>query len=169
MTVGVRPETAADHQAIARLTEAAFGQAAEARLVERLRADGDARIALVAEQGGELAGHVMLSAMGAPPPLRALALAPLSVAPGWQGRGVGSLLVRAAVQAAGRGGWDLLVVLGEPGFYGRLGFRAEAAAAFLSPYAGPHLMALALRPGLPAPGGRLAHAPAFASTDLDAP
>ena len=41
-------------------------------------------------------------------------------------------------------GEDIVVVLGESAFYGRLGFRRETAVRLKTPYDGPHLQALAL-------------------------
>ena len=70
-------------------------------------------------------------------------------------------LVADMLDAARRDGWRLVFVLGDPGYYGRFGFSAAAAAPFESPYAGPYLMALALGEG-PLPGfGRFDYAPAF--------
>ena len=55
-------------------------------------------------------------------------------------------------------------MLGGPAYYRRLGFDPARAKGFASPYAGPHLMALAPGGGdLPATGGRIDHAPAFAA------
>jgi putative acetyltransferase len=67
------------------------------------------------------------------------------------------------VDRARNGGWDAIFVLGDNGYYERFGFGSEAAAAFTSPYAGPHFMVLALSPTLPATVGQLDHAPAFAA------
>lgn len=158
----VREEIPADHDAARRVVTAAFGQPDEARLVDRLRADGDVVISLVAEEAGEgVVGHVLLSVMDAP--FRALALAPVAVAPQRQGQGVGSALVREALSRAAAQGWFAVFVLGDPPYYQRFGFRAELAAGFESPYAGRHFMGLALAGELPRTTGRLRHAAAFES------
>lgn len=148
----LRPETRADQPGIAALHRAAFGAEGEARLVDALRADGDLALSLVAEQGGTVLGHVALSPVAADAP--ALALAPLAVHPAVQGRGIGAALTRVALQAFPD---HTVIVLGDPDYYGRFGFRP---ADLLSPYAGPHL--LAAGPALPA-GGAIAHARAFAA------
>lgn len=62
-------------------------------------------------------------------------------------------------------GWAAIFVLGNPSYYKRFGFDREAAAAFMSPYAGPHFMMLKLSPSLTATNGELRHAPAFAALD----
>ena len=63
-TLSVRPEAPRDYHTIHTLVTAAFGRESEAKLVRLLRADADAYIpelALVAEEGGEIIGHVMLT------------------------------------------------------------------------------------------------------------
>ena len=155
----IRPERSGDEAGIADIVERAFGRPDEARLAERLRADGDAMISLVTEEEGAIVAHVLLSRMDAP--LRALGLAPVSVAPERQRRGIGSALVREALDVARSDGWEAVFVLGDPVYYRRFGFRARLAAGFGSPYAGPYLMALALSGSLPATEGRIDYAPAF--------
>lgn len=134
-------------------------QVPEAELVEELRRAGDSAISLVAEEDGEIVGHVLLSKMEAP--FRALALAPVSVGPGRQRCGIGSALIRSAVNRAREEGWAAIFVLGEPSYYERFGFDAAAAAGFTSPYAGEHFMVLALGAALPVKSGELRHARAF--------
>ena len=163
----IRDEGPADAPAVRALVEAAFGRPLEADLIDRLRADGDAAISLVADDGGEVVGHVLFSGMAAP--FRALALAPVSVAPHRQRSGVGTRLIRAGLDRARAGGWRGVFVLGDPAYYRRFGFDPALALGFASPYAGPHLMALALGGGdLPATGGRIDHAPAFAALAAEA-
>ncbi len=159
----VRDETPGDHEAVRAVVSAAFGQDGEAGLVSALHQAGDAIIALAAEEDGRVVGHVLLSRMAAPFP--ALALAPVSVAPDRQGLGIGSALVRAALERARSEGWVGVFVLGDPGYYTRFGFSIAAAAGFSSPYAGPHFMLLALTEPLPASEGELRHAPAFGALD----
>ena len=94
----LRPARPDDEAAIAALLGAAFGSAQEVQLVERLRASGEAVAELVAEEGGRIAGQVMLSTMVRPE--RWLPLAPVAAEPGRQRRGIGSALVQVAVAAA---------------------------------------------------------------------
>lgn len=157
----LRDEQPADRAAIRAVVEAAFGQAAEADLVDRLRQDGDGAISLVAVERDVVIGHVLLSRMQAPFP--ALGLAPVSVRPDQQRAGVGSALVVEATARARAGGWEAVFVLGDPAFYRRFGFDPQAARGFGSPYAGPHLMVLALSGRLPVAAGRVDYAPAFAA------
>ena len=66
------------------------------------------------------------------------------------------------LERAKRQGWRAVIVLGDPAYYRRFGFRPEAVRGMASPYAGPALMGLALAPG-GLQGPRIEHAPAFAS------
>lgn len=160
----VRPAEAGDAAGIRAVHLAAFPTAAEADLVEALERDGDAVVSLVAD-GGEVAGHLMMSRMraqGGGRSWRALGLGPLGVRPGFQGAGIGAALIEGALAIAGATGEELVFVLGEPEYYARFGFSAEAAAPFASPYAGPCFMALALKPGLAPPAaGTADYARAF--------
>jgi putative acetyltransferase len=161
--IHVRDESPRDWKAVYQVVSSAFGQLAEAELVEKLREGGDSAVSLVAEEDGQIVGHVLLSRMDAPFP--ALALAPVSVIPTRQRSGIGSALVKRAVNSARSKGWDAIFVLGDPNYYERFGFDREAAAGFTSPYAGRHFMVLRLSPSLPATTGELRHAPAFAALD----
>ena len=123
----IRPETPADHDAIGRLVAAAFGSSVEVELVERIRASPEylPDLALVAELGGEVVGHVMISGaiirseLGDRP---IVMLSPLAVHPDHQRRGVGAALVGAATAGADALGEPLVVLEGEPGYYSRFGF-----------------------------------------------
>ena len=158
----VRPETPSLYPQIRALLCAAFPTSAEADLVERLRADGDVAVALAALDADIVVGHIVLSLMVAP--MRALGLGPVAVAPARQGHGVGRRLIEAALAGAREEGWNAVFVLGDPAYYTRFGFRAELAAGFDTPYAGPYFMALGLQNSPIAPlTGRVEYARAFQS------
>jgi putative acetyltransferase len=161
----IRPAAPADAPAVRSVHLAAFPTPAEAGLVTRLHEDFDSEISLVAEQVGEIVGHVMLSRMNVSAgsrAFRALGLGPVGVLPGAQGSGVGSELIRSALGIAATLGEELVFVLGEPDYYSRFGFSADVAAPFASPYAGHYFMALWLRPNVAPPvDGKADYAPAF--------
>lgn len=145
----VRRETRQDLAGIDALLNDVFGGDDEARIVRRLREDGDLSLSLVADAAGTIIGHVALSPLGAEGP--AYALAPVSVASKAQRLGIGAALVREAVAWAGTAS---VVVVGAPGYYGPLGFKP---ANLSSPYAG---LALQMIGDLPK-GSPIRHAPAF--------
>jgi putative acetyltransferase len=145
----VRPERSQDEPAVRALVQAAFGRELEADLVERLRADPDLLLSLVAEQDGAVCGQIMFSRLGSDAGLALAQLSPLAVAPALQRTGIGAALVEAGLAACHSLGLDGVVVLGHPDYYPRFGFSAEAARAMVSPFAGQaSFMALALRPGV---------------------
>jgi putative acetyltransferase len=146
----IRPEVPADEAAIRALHVHVFAQEAEAKLVDELRAEGFVTLSLVAVAGVRVIGHVLFSPLeivSGTEIVQALALAPVGVVPGWQRQGIGSALIREGLSQAARGGERIVIVLGEPGYYRRFGFRPELTAALESPYAGEYFMALELSPG----------------------
>lgn len=165
----IRPAHDGDRAALGDIHRTAFGQPLEAQLVEALLNGRYNRISLVAEVEGQIVGHVLLTELRLDsPPLppsslavRALALAPLAVSPTHQRQGVGSALVRAALDEARERGWRLVFVLGEPEYYGRFGFTSDRAAQFQCVYACAAFMAIALHADA-APNGTLEYAPPFA-------
>lgn len=145
----VRPT---DHSAIAAIVEPAFmaefGQSTENALIEQLRADGDVIFELVAEQDGQIVGHILYSRLWVASPQLYAALAPLAVRNDLQKTGVGSALMRTSLDTAREYGVHGILVLGHPSYYSRFGFTVEAAANVKSPYSGsPALAAQALENG----------------------
>ena len=127
---------------------AAFGREDEALIVETVRAEGAALVELVAEEDGEIVGHILFSRMTTDPVRRFAGLAPVGVRPDRQGRGWGEALCRAGIEALRAQGAEAIVVLGHEGYYPRFGFSREAAKLIASPYAQlPGFMAMELAPG----------------------
>lgn len=162
----IRPARGRDKRAIHQVVRAAFGQADEADLIERLRRDGDVLIELVAEQERYVVGHILFSPLGLTPepsdaPVLA-ALAPVAVWPDAQRQGVGRELVQTGLAACRAAGIDAVIVLSHWDYYPRFGFSAEKAAALDAPFSGAEFMALELTPGaLERAKGRLTYARAF--------
>jgi putative acetyltransferase len=127
---------------VRRVVANAFGRGAEAKLVDDLRLAADLAVSLVAEEAGEICGHVALSTLKAPP--RALALGPVSVLRTRQRQGIGSALIRRAIECARDSGYEIIFVLGDPDYYKRFGFQTKEAAPFRAPFSGPYFMALNL-------------------------
>lgn len=115
-----RAARANDDEAIDALLRAAFGGAGEAALMRRLRAEGLVDTEVVMVWGGQVVAHLALSRLTAPAGW--LALAPVSVAPEWQGRRLGSRLLAGVMKLAAIRR-QAVVVVGKPSFYSRAGFR----------------------------------------------
>jgi len=111
----------------------------------------NARVSLVAEEGGRVVGHVLFSDLAIVTKggtIEALSLAPLAVVPERQRRGIGSMLVRGGLRVCEESGHRIVVVLGHPEFYPRFGFSAKMAERLSSPYSGPAFMAAELVPSV---------------------
>lgn len=159
----IRTATPADRNAIRKVEEAAFGQADEAALVDALIAAGSDVLELVAEENGNIIGHILFSRLmitGSGDNFSAVALAPLAVLPAMQRRGIGTALIVEAHRRLQEQGERLSVVLGEPAYYGRFFYTHARAASFTSNYQGEALQALSW--GVAPQTGQLVYAPAFA-------
>lgn len=144
----IRHARPSDHGAVRQLVADAFQGETEARLVDLLRADGDVLFELVSLNGETVEGHILFSRMWADRQGLYAALGPLAVRPDRQRTGIGSALVRAALETAREFGVEGVILLGHPAYYPRFGFSTQAARQVRSPYAGnPAFMALALEPG----------------------
>jgi putative acetyltransferase len=146
----IRDEQPTDCDGIRRLHRLAFCREGEVRLVDRLREEGHTRVSLVAVKGWQIAGHVLFSRLlieTASGTALALALAPLAVVPEYQRQGIGSQLVRCGLEVCHLQGHRIVIVLGDPAYYRRFGFRSELAKPLASVFAGEAFMALELVPG----------------------
>lgn len=160
--VTIRPALESDRAFIFEVEQRAFGQQAEARLVEQLVTDGDAVLELVAEKAGRIAGHILFSRLRiieGDEQFDAVALAPLAVDPDFQRQGIGSALIAAAHQRLQAAGETLSVVLGDPAYYGRFFYDHARAESFGSDYQCDALQALAW--GDAPKAGSLIYAAAF--------
>lgn len=160
--MSIRAATPRDREAIRLVEEHAFGQQTEAGLVDAIVAQGDAVLELVAEEEGQVVGHILFSRLyvengGGQFP--AVALAPLAVEPDFHGTGIGGALVREAHIRLKDAGENLAIVLGDPAYYGRFGYSHERAAGFASEYQGEALQAQAW--GEAPLNGELVYASAF--------
>jgi putative acetyltransferase len=125
--MNIRPETQEDYDAVKVLNEIAFGQPDEAELISKLRHNTHyiPELSLVAEEDNKVIGHILftpLEILDGELHQPSLALAPMSVLPECQGKGIGSALVEAGFQKAQELGFTSVIVLGHPDYYPRFGF-----------------------------------------------
>jgi putative acetyltransferase len=123
--IRVRREEPDDIPTIYHINERAFNQPAEAYLVDALRRNGAVILSLVAVDDDRIVGHILFSPVvieSENARCDAVGLAPMAVLPEYQGRGIGSMLVRRGLEELRAMGHEIVVVLGHPGFYPRFGF-----------------------------------------------
>jgi putative acetyltransferase len=168
--VTIRAERAEDVDAITDVVADAFRSPIEARLAIAIRASPNfvPEWSLVAELRGRIVGHVMVSYVALHDERtthRIASLSPMSVATDLHRRGIGSALIRAVVARVDEAGEPMVVLEGDPAYYGRLGFE----------YAVPHGIHITLPDWAPAEAaqikrlaaydpairGRLVYPPAF--------
>ncbi|MCX5497580.1 N-acetyltransferase [Kaistia dalseonensis] len=124
----IRPETEADRAAISDITKAAFAghpysNQTEHRIIDALRAANALTISLVAEDKGEIVGHVAFSPVTiADGSIAWYALGPLSVRPDRQRQGIGTALVTTGLKMLEATGAHGCVLAGDHRYYGRFGF-----------------------------------------------
>lgn len=134
----LRAERTRDFQAVLDVHRQAFGDhgAVVAELVTALRRDDPEALSLVADDAGEVLGHVMFtrSLLDAPKQLVPVqVLSPVGVLSLRQHQGIGSALIRHGLHLLDQRGVPLVFLEGDPGFYSRLGFRRGDALSFRKP------------------------------------
>ncbi|GMU91168.1 MAG: N-acetyltransferase [Candidatus Hydrogenedentota bacterium] len=126
----VRDERPDDFDAVRAINVAAFGQPAEARLVDALRSNCKTCLSLVAVGGDCVVGHILFTPVvveGASSGEVGMGLAPLAVRPDRQRQGVGTALVNEGLARLRQSGCPYVVVLGHPDYYPRFGFQPASA------------------------------------------
>jgi len=169
-SVQIRDERPSDEDTIRRIHRDAFGGDVEVRLVDLLRENNKALISLVAVIGGDVVGHILFSSVtigGAALNGRAIGLAPVAVLPDFQRKGIGSKLIHEGLDRCKRVGYGVVVVLGDPAYYSRFGFRAANAFGLENEYGvGDEFMVLELTEGsLEEVSGLVRYAPEFKEAD----
>jgi putative acetyltransferase len=121
----IRPETPQDIPSIYQVNQQAFARDNEAELVDRLRRENAIILSLVAVQNEQVAGHILImpvTVQAKDSQWEAVALGPMAVLPSQQKQGVGSALIRASFEELKKTGHLVVIVLGHPDYYPRLGF-----------------------------------------------
>jgi putative acetyltransferase len=160
----IREAQSRERPAIRSVVRHAFGQANEANLVEQLRTDGDVLLELVFAEQSAIQGHILYSKLSIDrggETLAAAALAPVSILPAFQRRGLGVALIEAGNARCAALGLKAILVLGHAEYYPRFGFSSRAAESLNAPFSGPAFMALEVEPDCLKAGGRVRYAAAF--------
>lgn len=132
----IRPERPEDIAAITRVTEMAFralrhGEQTEHFIIMALRRAGALPVSLVAERDAQVLGHVAFSSVEISDGSEHwYGLGPVAVLPELQHQGIGRALINGGLSALRALGAAGCVVLGEPGYYGRFGFKSHPECVF---------------------------------------
>jgi putative acetyltransferase len=121
----IREEAPHDASSVRVVLEAAFPEAIEADLVDRLRSSCPEGLSLVGVEEGRVVGHILFTPVvieTGEGSIHGLGLAPMAVLPEFQRKGIGSALVREGIERLRRTDCPFIVVLGHPEYYPRFGF-----------------------------------------------
>ena len=135
--ITIRNEQPGDEAQIYQVNYQAFERKQEAEVVNALRTSCPEGVSLVAEEDGKLVGHILFTPTIIESEGKSIVgtgLAPVAVLPKYQGKGIGSALVRAGLEEMRAVGEPFVVVVGHPGFYPRFGFERASKYGILCEY-----------------------------------
>lgn len=164
LAMEIREEAPGDEETIFALTQRAFDGMAfsdgtEPYIIDKLRADGDLALSLVAVEAGKIIGHIAISPVTISDGARGwFGLGPVSVWPDRQRAGIGSTLIRRAIADLRERSAKGIVLLGSNDYYPRFGFRHEPQLRYPGPPA-QYFQCLLLDGQLPS--GEVQYTPAF--------
>jgi putative acetyltransferase len=162
----IRPEAYGDRSAVSMLITTAFRDAKhsggnEAEIVAALQADNALALSLVASKGETLTGYVAFSLVAINGEHRGwFGLGPVAVLPAFQRRSIGKTLISTGLSRLRKHRARGCVVLGDPAYYARFGFRTDPALR-LTGVPPAYFQRLAFGPELPS--GTVEYHPAFAA------
>jgi predicted N-acetyltransferase YhbS len=134
--MNIRTEIKQDYEKVFQLNVQAFGnREEESRLIERIRVSPQfvPALSLVAEEDGEIVGHLLLSKAEVVCDESAhevIVLAPIAVHPQFQKSGVGSKLILEGFKRCVELGFHLVFLIGHPSYYPRFGFKPAGDAGY---------------------------------------
>lgn len=155
----IRHATPDDHMALSVLIVHTFEQNNEYKLTEGLRKSGEVALELVAELDGQIVAYICFSRLSHPDGW--WALAPICVANAYQGKGIGSELVRYGLDQARQARAKAVVVVGSPAYYRRFGFVYGGAADLRTPYPTQYTGLYPIQPDTASAATTLVYADAF--------
>jgi putative acetyltransferase len=160
----IRPEQPADLAAIRHVHQASFPTPLESRLVDLLRDAGRLSVSLVAVLDDTIVGHVAFSPVTTAAQNIGIGLAPVAVLEAYRRRRIAARLIQLGLATCRDAGFSWAVVLGDPAYYSRFGFRPAPDFGLTDEYnGGPAFQALELIPGTqPTKAGLVRYAPEFA-------
>ncbi|QQK76262.1 N-acetyltransferase [Salicibibacter cibarius] len=156
----IRQEQKSDYESTEKVVEIAFASADQSdqnehKLVSRIRRS-DAFIPelslMAVGEDNEILGYILLSKVlinDGNQKAESLALAPVSVLPDYQNKGIGRILIQKALEKAKELEFQSVVVLGHPEYYPKFGFKKASLWQIKAPFEVPEeaLMAIELQEG----------------------
>lgn len=147
MNVTIRQERTADYKIVYNLIKLAFKNEEvsdnnEQLIVEKLRNSATfiPEFSLVAEFNNEIVGHILLTKIiikNNKQHFISLALAPVSVLPKHQHKGIGGQLIEKAHQIAKNSGYKSIIVLGHETYYPKFGYQQAHKFGIKFPFNAP--------------------------------
>ncbi|WP_163103018.1 GNAT family N-acetyltransferase [Peribacillus alkalitolerans] len=134
--MNIRTETPNDYKEVFHLNYLAFeNREDESKLIERIRESEDfiPELTLVAEDHGEIVGHIMFSnakIINGHEETEVIALGPVAVSPDCQKKGIGGLLIKEGLRRSKEMGFRLVFLIGHPTYYPRFGFKPAGHFGF---------------------------------------
>jgi len=162
--ITIRAEGPGDEETIFALTKAAFtgmpfSSGTEPYIVDKLRADGDLTLSLVALDKQRIVGHIAISPVSITDGAQGwYGLGPVSVWPDIQKMGIGGTLIRRAIADMQERGAKGIILLGSNEYYPRFGFKHEPQLTYPGPP--PEFFQCLLLDG-DLPSGEIAYSHAF--------
>jgi len=159
----IRPEQPADIEAIRAVHAASFPTELEAGLVNALRHSRRLIVSLVADEAGTIVGHVAFSPVTTVDGVTGVGLGPVAVIENHRRQGIAAQLIRIGLNSCRSSGYKWAVVLGEPAYYARFGFRSAVEFGLCDEYGGgQYFQAVELAPGgIPVDAGLVKYAAEF--------
>jgi predicted N-acetyltransferase YhbS len=169
MKTSIRHEKSSDYPGIKKVNDLAFGQSNEGILIEKLRENSSfiKELSLIAELDGKIIGHILFFPIWireGQNEYQSLALAPMSVIPEYQKKGIGSQLIFKGLETSRDLGFKSVIVLGHEFYYPKFGFAPASQWAIKAPFDVPDevFMALELVPdGLKGISGKVQYPKEF--------
>ena len=130
MDIIIRNEIKSDIKAISEITKAAFANLAisnhtEQFIIDALRDANVLAVSLVAVSGNRVVGHIAFSPVTISDGSHGwYGLGPISVLPELQKQGIGKSLMREGLSKLKSMGAKGCILVGDPGYYERFGFRS---------------------------------------------
>lgn len=154
VNIKIRQEKPADFEAVFNVIEKSFKHEEftdhqEQFLVQRLRKSAAfvPELSLVAEYEKEVIGHILLTKINIKngrDEFTSLALAPVTVRPEYQKRGIGGRLIEYAHKKATELGFESVILLGHADYYPRFGYKKASEFGIKIPFDAPDEFCMAI-------------------------